>query len=317
MKKFNVGIIGYGHWGKILYRYFSQDPGFAVTHIATRHPENIRGDFGDATKLTSPYPLILDDLVDVVVVATPIGTHYEYIMEALKAGRHVFSEKPLTARASWAQQVRDEGTRRDRVVFTDYILTFSPAVAKMVSLAREGAIGTITGCSFHVRQLGHFSHSVYWDLGSHILSILDMIHPVDQLTIQRQDHHTRDGVIESGLLSFTLPGGGFSGFAGLSFNHPVKSRNLTLYGTLGTLYYDMMAQPPLTLCRYRVDRSTGRDPLDRQEIRLDFDEFNTVREVVGGFYRVLTGQRPNNLDMAVRVSEVLEKLEKFHRTAVH
>ena len=255
--------------------------------------------------------VILDDSIDAVVVATPIGTHFEYLMEALQAGRHVFCEKPLTARGGWARKVQEEAKLTGRIVFCDYILTFSPAVSRMISLFREGAIGEIKGCSFQVRQLGHFSNSVYWDLGSHVLSILDLIRPLDNLSIERQDIYTRDGVVESGLLYFKGNDGKFSGCANLSFNHPVKSRNLTLYGTRGTLFYDMMAQPPLTSCNYRVDRTASRDPVDRKDEKFDFDEFNTVKEVVRGFHNVLSGKARTNLDMAVRVSETLEKLEQF------
>jgi predicted dehydrogenase len=106
-----------------------------------------------------------------------------------------------------------------------------------------------------------------------------------------------------------MPGGEeMRGNIALSFNHPIKERNMTLYGEKGTLTYDMMSRPPLVLAGYRVDRGHSRDAIDKQVTSFDFDEFNTVEEVVKGFYDVLAGDAPDNIDLSVGVTKAMERI---------
>lgn len=311
MKTFKLGMIGFGYWGRILYRYLSKDSRFEVLRIGTRYPARIKGDFPEKLKLGNSGEVLSDPEIDAVIVATPLGHHYPYIIEALSMGKHVFSEKPLAVTGAMCEKIKQKAMNMGLKVFTDYILTFSPAVRRMLELANEGAIGKIRGFSFHVRQLGHFSNDVYWDLGSHVLGILYMLKPLDAFSFHRQDIYVRDGIVESGMLSVSdnAPDG-LRGAIVLSFNHPVKERNMTLYGDSGTLVYDMMSQPPLIQTTYRVDRSKSRDPLDRKVTTYDFDEFNTVSEVINGFYDTLTGKNVSNIDLALQVSRVLEVTAK-------
>ena len=73
-----VGLIGYGNWGKILYKKLEKfcDVKFTCTSKDT-------------------YLDKLDD-VDWVVVSTQNDTHYEIVSNCLKNGKNVFCEKPLT-----------------------------------------------------------------------------------------------------------------------------------------------------------------------------------------------------------------------------
>ena len=312
MKKFTIGMIGFGYWGKILFRYFKKHEGFNIKRIATRHPQKLKEEIREDIIFCKPGELLDDNEIEAVIISTPIGTHYPYIMEALNRGMQVFCEKPLTVDSHKAREVSRLAREKNLNVFTDYIFTYSPAVLKMISLVNEGAVGEVTSAVFHVRQLGHFSaNSVVTDLGCHILSVLDLLEPINNFKFSRMDLLSHDEVVETSMVNFeprgektTLNGGIF-----LSFNHPVKVRNMTIYGNKGTVVYDMMEKHPLQLLHYKTDRENTRDPRDKNIQYFEFDEFNTVERVVEGFYYVLTGKVKCNLDMAVRVTEVLEKLE--------
>ena len=96
----NVGIVGYGYWGPNLVRNFSEAPGSRVRAIcdlrkdkldkaARRHP---------GVALTTEYKdLIGDPSIDAVIIATPVSAHFPLAMEALKAGKHLWVEKPIAA----------------------------------------------------------------------------------------------------------------------------------------------------------------------------------------------------------------------------
>ena len=320
MKNFSVGMLGFGYWGKILYRYFKKHAGFDVKKIATRHPEKLKNEIRDDVEICLPDELLNDESLDAVIIATPIVTHYGYIMKALERGKHVFSEKPMTLNNDEAEAIAELAGRNGLIVFTDYIFTFSPAVLKMISLMQEGAVGKVSSAVFHVRQLGHFSeNNVIIDLGCHILSVMDMLIPVDELKMSRLDLLAHDGVVETAIIDFEIPDaeksddrgdyiGDLKGGIFLSFNHPVKVRNMTIYGEKGTLVYDMMQEKPLQLLNYTLNRSASRDAVEKEVIYYDFDEFNTVEKVVEGFHGILTGQKPSNLEMSMRVTRTLAQI---------
>lgn len=323
MKKFSVGMLGFGYWGKILYRYFKKHTGFEVKKIATRHPERLKDEVRDDVEICLPDELFEDESLDAIIIATPIVTHYDYIMKALEKGKHVFSEKPMTLSSNEADDIDELAKKRGLTVFTDYIFTFSPAVLKMISLVKEGAVGKVSSAVFHVRQLGHFSeNNVIIDLGCHILSVMDMLTPVDGLKMSRLDLLSHDGIVETAIIDFESPEalksddrgeymGDLKGGIFLSFNHPIKVRNMTIYGEKGTLVYDMMQEKPLQLLNYTLNRSVSRDPVEKEVIYYDFDEFNTVEKVVEGFHGILTGRQPSNLEMSIRVTKTLARILKI------
>ncbi len=322
MKNFSVGMLGFGYWGRILYRYFKKHTGFDIRKIATRHPEKLKDEIRDDIDICLPDELLEDESLDAVVIATPIFTHYDYIMKALKHGKQVFAEKPMTLSGREADEIAGMAKNKGLTVFTDYIFTFSPAVLKMISLVKEGAVGKVSSAVFHVRQLGHFSeNNVIIDLGCHILSVVDMLTPVDELKMSRLDLLSHDEIVETAIIDFESPEGektcnkseytgDLKGGIFLSFNHPVKVRNMTVYGKKGTLVYDMMQEKPLQLLNYKLNRCVSRDPVEKEVIYYDFDEFNTVEKVVEGFYQILTGQQPSNLEMSMRVTKTLESILK-------
>ncbi len=66
-----------------------------------------------AVEVTAEFDdLLKDPRVDVIAVATPVSSHYDLALQALKAGKHVFIEKPMTATTEQAQALLDEADRR-------------------------------------------------------------------------------------------------------------------------------------------------------------------------------------------------------------
>ena len=73
-----VGLIGYGTWGKILYKKLEK---FCEVKFTCRSKDDYMSQLKD---------------VDWVIVSTPNETHYEIVNNCLLFGKNVFCEKPLT-----------------------------------------------------------------------------------------------------------------------------------------------------------------------------------------------------------------------------
>ena len=98
MKKLNVGVIGSGAISDIyLQNMINRFPSLEVRAIASAHFENARKkavQYGLEARTVEE--LLQDPEIDMAVVLTPVGSHYQLIRQALEHGKHVYTEKTMT-----------------------------------------------------------------------------------------------------------------------------------------------------------------------------------------------------------------------------
>src|SRR5689334_20713949 len=126
-----IGVIGYGYWGPNLVRNFSQVPEARVIGVCDQRPAR-------SAQFESVYPaiktyadvqeLLNNPAIEAVAVATPVSSHYELAMRALKANKHVFVEKPFTATSEQAERLVEEAEKRQRILMVDHTFVYTSAV---------------------------------------------------------------------------------------------------------------------------------------------------------------------------------------------
>lgn len=178
----SYGVIGYGYWGPNLVRSFARAAGSKVSAIAD-FDNNKRAQaakaYPGAEVTADPLAVIGNSKVDVVAIATPVSTHYALAKAALQAGKHIFVEKPFTARASEAADLIEEAERRKLQIFVDHTFVYTGAVRKIKELIERGDLGNILYYDSVRINLGLFQHdvNVHWDLTIHDIAVLDHILP--------------------------------------------------------------------------------------------------------------------------------------------
>ncbi|WP_289111841.1 Gfo/Idh/MocA family oxidoreductase [uncultured Bacteroides sp.] len=106
MDRIRTGLAAYGMSGRVFHAPFiSVSPHFELTAITERSKELSRGKYPDACIVRSFDALIGLEGLDLVVINTPDGTHYEYARRALEAGKHVIVEKPFTTTVAEAEEL--------------------------------------------------------------------------------------------------------------------------------------------------------------------------------------------------------------------
>jgi len=104
----NTGICSYGMSGKIFHAPFIHaHPLFNLSAIVERHRDESRAKYPDSKLYRSFEELLADKDIELIVVNTPVQTHFEYAKAALNAGKHVIVEKPFTVTAEEAQILYD------------------------------------------------------------------------------------------------------------------------------------------------------------------------------------------------------------------
>jgi predicted dehydrogenase len=99
----------------------------------------------------TPADLLSGETLDFVDICAPPGAHGRLIVQALDAGLHVLSEKPLITRVEDADSVAAAAGRAGRIVHTVHNWLKAPICRRISSLADRGAIGAVR--SVHWRTL--------------------------------------------------------------------------------------------------------------------------------------------------------------------
>ena len=198
MKKYNVGILGFGFIGKVhaygyrnLSLYYDPVPLEAeITHVCTSRPETAE----KGRKLIGAEHAVVDyrevtenPEIDIVHICTPNHLHKDAVLSAMAHGKHIYCDKPITATLEEAEEIgRAMATYRGVAQMT-FHLRFFPAVMRAKQLIEEGFLGGVLEFRAAFLHAGSASPKaplkwkltkaagggVIADLGSHVF---DMIH---------------------------------------------------------------------------------------------------------------------------------------------
>lgn len=97
-----------------------------------------------ACKAYGSYDELFDDPdVDAVYIPVPNHMHHELALAAIRKGKHVLIEKPITSNALQAKEVRDAAKESDKVTLEAFHWRFHPAAGYVKSLLLNGEYGAV------------------------------------------------------------------------------------------------------------------------------------------------------------------------------
>lgn len=144
---FNIVSIGIVGTGRIAPRFLQEAK--YVSGVVIEHAYNpIRE---SAVKFEAKYGIKTDiedydsflKKVDAVYIASPHETHYMYAKQAIRAGKHVLCEKPLTFTKAEAEELFALAKEQNVVLMEGIKTAYCPGFLQMVNVAKSGTIGEI------------------------------------------------------------------------------------------------------------------------------------------------------------------------------
>jgi predicted dehydrogenase len=178
--------------------------------------------------------------VDAVVVATPPETHARLTIEALRAGKHVFVEKPLALSSAEGSAMVAEAEKAKRVLLTGHTFVYTAAVNKIKEVVDSGELGEIFYVSTTRVNLGIFQEhvNVVWDLAPHDVSILNYIlDRMPESVATQASCCIRKNVEDVAFINIRYPGNVLAHIH-VSWLNPNKIRSTTVVGSKKMLVYD-------------------------------------------------------------------------------
>ena len=270
----NIGVVGYGYWGPNLVRNFAETPGAQVKAVADLDSQKLAlvQRRYPGVKTTNRLEDLLDDpWIDAIAIATPVSTHFDLGMKALKAGKHLWLEKPLTESVDQAKRLVDEADRLQKVLIVDHTFIYTDAVRKMGELVRNGDLGQVYYYDSTRLNLGLFQRdvSVISDLAVHDFSILDYLLQEHPAAISASGTNHFPGTPENLAFVTVFYDSGTIGHANVSWLAPVKVRQILLGGSKKMLAYDDL-EPSEKIKVYDKGVNLVEDPDQVREMRIGY-----------------------------------------------
>jgi predicted dehydrogenase len=147
-----LGLIGLGSRGTTLLRAALERPAVEIVAVADREPKHRLRAQGIAEKATGsrpealdgPAPLLERADVEAVLVALPCDLHAETYIHALRAGKHLYGEKPLAITPAECDAVLAEAAKApDRVFHVGFQRRSSARYRQAVELIQSGELGEL------------------------------------------------------------------------------------------------------------------------------------------------------------------------------
>lgn len=238
-----VGVIGYGYWGPNLVRNFAEVEGAQVVAVSDLRPERLalaKSRYPYIETTTAATDVISNPRVDAVVIATPVSTHFELAHQALRAGKHVLVEKPLTATSEEAERLIEEANRRRLILMVDHTFVYTGAVRKIRELVSSGVLGQLYYYDSVRVNLGLFQHdvNVIWDLAVHDFSIMDYVLPQRPVAVSATGMSHIPGQPENIAYITLFFADSLIGHIHVNWLAPAKVRRTLIGGSQKMIVYD-------------------------------------------------------------------------------
>ena len=252
-----VAVVGLGYWGPNLLRNAWEIEGAHVAAVCDRDTEALEracARYPSIRPMTTFDEVLASDEVEAVVIATPVSTHFELARAALRAGKHVFVEKPLAERSEQCYELIEIADADDLVLMPGHTFLYSPPVRKVKELLDAGEVGELFFGTFSRVNLGiHQSDaSVVRDLAPHDFSIL--LYWLGSPTFVRAvgRDSVGSGQLDVAFIDMGLPNGALVHFE-LSWLAPTKLRRTVLVGSGNMVVYEDTNQEQVRVFDRGVD----------------------------------------------------------------
>jgi predicted dehydrogenase len=145
-----IGVIGAGVIGTLRARSIHEHPGAELVAVLDPTERAARTAAGAHAAVHTDLEPFLDTEMDAVIVSSPPHVHEAACVGALKRGRHVLCEKPLSNTVAGCRSIVDAAEAADRVLAVGFNLRYYPCIDVVRKAVEEGRIGEVD----HLRVFG-------------------------------------------------------------------------------------------------------------------------------------------------------------------
>jgi len=181
MRQIKTALLSYGMSGKVFHAPFlAFHQGFELKGSWERSKKLINEDYPNVRSYNSLDELLSDD-IDLIIVNTPVGTHFEYAKKVLEAGKHALVEKAFTTTAAEAKELDELAKSKGLKLAVFQNRRWDSDFKTVKSVLDKGLLGDIVEAEFHFdrynpvlspkahKETSNAGAGILKDLGPHII----------------------------------------------------------------------------------------------------------------------------------------------------
>ncbi|NBX65506.1 MAG: gfo/Idh/MocA family oxidoreductase [Proteobacteria bacterium] len=236
----NIAVIGCGYWGQNIVRS-AADAGilYAVSDADAARTQSFAEKY--AVKGLTFEEALNDNAVAGVMLAVPAPLHASMAIAAMKAGKHVFVEKPIALSMDEAADMIAAANKADRILMVGHLLQYHPAFLALKKMMADGTLGTLRHIHSNRLNFGKIrtEENVFWSFAPHDVSMILALAGREPIKIEAS--YTAD-LPQSQLASTAIAhfdfGEGLTAHIHVSWLNPFKEQKLVVVGTKGMAVFD-------------------------------------------------------------------------------
>lgn len=255
-----LGMIGCGYWGPNLLRNMVANKKCLVTkvvEISSERRDYVRGLYPSIEVTDDTDRVFYDSTIHAVIIATPVGTHFDLAMRALEAGKHVLVEKPLAKTVAEVEQLGKAADRKNLVAMVGHTFLYNSAVLYVKDFIDSGSIGDVRYIYSQRLNLGRIRSDVdaLWNFAPHDISVIQywLGDPTPISVIRRGVDYIQPSVEDVVFLNILYPKKIMANIH-VSWLDPRKIRCMTVVGSKKMVVYDDVADNKIAIYDKGIDR---------------------------------------------------------------
>ena len=261
-----VAVVGAGHWGPNLIGNFHNHGNSEVVWVVDQNESRlnvVRTRFPDI-KVSSDLASVLDDPnVEAVVVATPTTTHYDITTAALRAGKHVLVEKPLSDTVEKSIAMHELAQQVGKILMVGHVFVYNAAAQLAKQYITNQELGRVYYISMVRTNLGPIRVDVNaaFDLAAHDISLASYWLDAEPLSVTATGGAWINKGIEDAIFATIRYPNDILVNLHASWLNPVKTRDIRVVGDKRMLTFDdVNASEPLRIFDKHVDDEVAQVP---------------------------------------------------------
>jgi predicted dehydrogenase len=240
----NVAVVGVGNWGRNLLRNFAQAKRSKVTWICDVEEKTLAKQAATvpAAKSTTRFDDVLNADVDAVVIATKATTHYELAAKALKAGKHVYVEKPLCLASREADDLVALAEKNSKKLMVGHLLLYHTCVEKLRGMIDRNELGKVYYMYTQRVNLGvvRQDENAWWSLAPHDVSVICHLFNAQPVAVSAFGQCYLQKGVEDVVFAMLQFADGKIAHIHVSWLDPHKIRKMTVVGANRMITFDDM-----------------------------------------------------------------------------
>jgi scyllo-inositol 2-dehydrogenase (NADP+) len=182
MTPINTALCSFGMSGWVFHAPFiNVNPGFNLYAVWERSKNLAEKKYPGVKTYRLLDDMLADDSIELIIVNTPNGTHYEYAKKALHAGKHVVVEKPFTITVAEGEELIALAEKQNKKLSVYQNRRYDSDFKILKKVIKEQWLGEIVETEMHFdrfkdelspkvhKEIPVAGNGILYDLGSHLI----------------------------------------------------------------------------------------------------------------------------------------------------